>query len=53
MSLWGNLDAANNAPKIEQTYIQKISKGNPKIEKQLSVACDKINKDNLKQFFKL
>ena len=44
-----NKSITNNAPKIEQSYIQKISKGNPVVEKQLIVACAKIDKTNLKQ----
>ena len=38
-----------NSYKIEQSYIQKLSKGNAEIEKQLIVACAKIDKTNLKQ----
>ncbi len=44
-----NKSITNNAPKIEQSYIQKISKGNAEVEKQLIVACAKIDKTNLKQ----
>ncbi len=47
-----NKSITNSAPKIEHTYIQKISKGNAAIEKQLTVACAKIDKDNLKQIKK-
>jgi Na+/H+-dicarboxylate symporter len=44
-----NKSITDNAPKIEQSYIQKISKGNAEVEKQLIVACAKIDKTNLKQ----
>jgi Na+/H+-dicarboxylate symporter len=44
-----NKSITNNAPKIEQSYIKKISKGNAEVEKQLIVACAKIDKTNLKQ----
>ena len=44
-----NKSITNNAPKIEQSYIKKISKGNTEVEKQLIVACAKIDKTNLKQ----
>ncbi len=44
-----NKSITNNSPKIEQSYIQKISKGNAAVEKQLIVACAKIDKTNLKQ----
>jgi len=44
-----NKSITNNAPKIEQSYIQKISKGNAEVEKKLIVACAKIDKTNLKQ----
>lgn len=44
-----NKSITNNAPKIEQSYIQKISKGNAELEKQLIVACAKIDNANLKQ----
>lgn len=44
-----NKSITQNIPKIEQSYIQKLSKGNPEIEKQLSVSCEKINSDNIKQ----
>ena len=44
-----NKSITNNAPKIEQSYIQKISKGNIEIEKQISAAVSKIEKDQLKQ----
>ena len=44
-----NKSITNNAPKIEQSYIQKISNGNTEFEKQLIVACAKIDKTNLKQ----
>lgn len=44
-----NKSITDNTPKIEQSYIQKIAKGNPVIEQKLTVACDKINKENLKQ----
>ena len=44
-----NKSITNNAPKIEQSYIKKISNGNTEVEKQLIVACAKIDKTNLKQ----
>ena len=44
-----NKSITNNTPKIEQSYIKKISKGNAEVEKQLIVACAKIDKTNLKQ----
>jgi phosphoglycerate-specific signal transduction histidine kinase len=44
-----NKSITNNAPKIEQSYIQKISKGNIEIKKQISAAVSKIEKDQLKQ----
>ncbi len=44
-----NKSITNNAPKIELSYIQKISKGNAEVEKQLIVACAKIDNANLKQ----
>lgn len=44
-----NKSITDNTPKIEQSYIQKISKGNAEIEKQVSEAITKIEKDNLKQ----
>ncbi len=44
-----NKSITNNAPKIEQSYIKKISNGNAEVEKQLIVACAKIDKTNLKQ----
>ncbi|MES2132708.1 MAG: dicarboxylate/amino acid:cation symporter [Bacteroidota bacterium] len=44
-----NKSITDTTPKIEQLYIQKIAKGNPVVEKKLTVACDKINKENLKQ----
>ena len=44
-----NKSITDTTPKIEQSYIQKIAKGNPVVEKKLTVACDKINKENLKQ----
>jgi Na+/H+-dicarboxylate symporter len=44
-----NKSITDNAPKIEQSYIKKISKGNAEVEKQLIVACAKIDKTNLKQ----
>ena len=47
-----NKSITNNTPKIEQSYIQKISKGNVEVEKQLTISCAKIDKDNLKQIKK-
>lgn len=44
-----NKSITNNTYKIEQSFIQTVSKGNPIIEKQLTVSCAKFNKDNLKQ----
>jgi Na+/H+-dicarboxylate symporter len=44
-----NKSITTNSYKIEQSYIQKISKGNPVVEKQLIVACAKIDKANLKR----
>ncbi len=44
-----NKSITNNAPKIEQSYIKKISNGNAEVEKQLIVVCAKIDKTNLKQ----
>lgn len=44
-----NKSITNNSIKIEQSYIQKISKGNPEIIKQLSIECSKIEKEILKQ----
>ena len=44
-----NKSITNNAPKIEQSYIKKISKGNAEVKKQLIVVCAKIDKTNLKQ----
>lgn len=44
-----NKSITNNAPKIEQSYIKKISKGNAEIEKQVSAAVSKIENDQLKQ----
>ena len=44
-----NKSITNNVPKIEQSYIQKISKGNPEIEKQVIASTNKIYKENLKQ----
>lgn len=44
-----NKSITDNTPKLEQSYIQKVSKGNPQIEKQVSEAITIIEKDNLKQ----
>ncbi len=44
-----NRSITDNTPKIEQVYIQKIAKGNLKIEQQLTATCAKINKESLKQ----
>jgi Na+/H+-dicarboxylate symporter len=44
-----NKSITNNSIKFEQSYIQKLSKGNPEIKKQLSLECSKIEKENLKQ----
>lgn len=43
-----NKSVTNNTYKIEHSYIQKLSKGNPDIEKKLTEACAKIDKDNVK-----
>lgn len=44
-----NKSITDNVPKMEQSYIQKVSKGNPEIEKQITSSCSKIHKENLKQ----
>jgi Na+/H+-dicarboxylate symporter len=44
-----NKSITDNTPRLEQSYIQKVSKGNPQIEKQVSAAITKLEKDNLKQ----
>lgn len=44
-----NKSITRNAPKMEQSYIQKISKGNVEIEKQVSLAIDHLEKEQLKQ----
>jgi Na+/H+-dicarboxylate symporter len=44
-----NKSITNNTYQIEQSYIQKLAQHHPTIEKQLSVSCEKINSDNLKQ----
>lgn len=44
-----NRSLTDNSPKIEQSYIKQISKGNFEVEKQLVTAIAKIEKDNLKQ----
>ncbi len=44
-----NKSITNNVYHTEQAYIQKIAKGNPAVEKQLTIACAKMDKDNLKQ----
>ncbi len=43
-----NKSITNNTYKIEHSYIQKLAKGNPDIEKKLTEACAKIDKNNLK-----
>ena len=43
-----NKSITNNTYKIEHSYIQKLAKGNPEIEKKLTEACNNIDKDNLK-----
>jgi len=43
-----NKSITNNTYKIEHSYIQKLAKGNPDIEKKLTDACAKIDKNNLK-----
>lgn len=44
-----NKHITSSSYKIEQSYIQKLSKGNAEVEKQLIIACAKIDKTNLKQ----
>lgn len=43
-----NKSITNNTYKVEHSYIQKLAKGNPDIEKKLTEACAKIDKNNLK-----
>jgi Na+/H+-dicarboxylate symporter len=43
-----NKSITNNTYKIEHSYIQKLAKSNPDIEKKLTEACAKIDKNNLK-----
>ena len=43
-----NRSITNNTYKIEHSYIQKLAKGNPDIEKKLTEACTKIDKENVK-----
>lgn len=44
-----NKSLTNNNPKIEQSYIKQISKGNIEVEKKLVTIVSKIEKDHLKQ----
>ena len=44
-----NRSLTDNSPKIEQSYIKQLSKGNFEVEKQLVTTIAKIEKDNLKQ----
>jgi Na+/H+-dicarboxylate symporter len=44
-----NKSITDNNPKIEQSYIKQLSKGNPEVEKQLAISVAKIEKANLKQ----
>jgi Na+/H+-dicarboxylate symporter len=43
-----NKSISVNVPKIELSYIQKISKGNAEIEKQIIASTDKVYSENLK-----
>lgn len=43
-----NKSITNNTYKIEQTYIDTKSKGNPVLKQKLTEACSKIDKTNLK-----
>lgn len=43
-----NKSITNNTYKIEQSYIEAKSKGNPVIKQKLTEACAKIDKTNLK-----
>lgn len=43
-----NKSITNNSYKIEQSYIESKSKGNPVIKQKLTEACAKIDKENLK-----
>lgn len=44
-----NKSLTNNNPKIEQSYIKQISKGNIEVEKKLVTIVSKMEKDHLKQ----
>jgi Na+/H+-dicarboxylate symporter len=44
-----NKSLTNNSPKIEQSYIKQISKGNIEVEKKLVTIVSKMEKDQLKQ----
>ena len=44
-----NKSLTNNNPKIEQSYIKQISKGNKEVEKKLVTIVSKMEKDHLKQ----
>ena len=44
-----NKSLTDNSPKIEQSYLKQLSKGNSEVEKKLDKIKTNIEKDKLKQ----